>query len=119
MKYTIPDIPPSNNKYIGRNMRWEYQQVKKTWLEIIALYCRPRPKEPLKNVKVKITYYFPDNRRRDPDNYSGKFILDGLTGTGIIKDDNFQNISLELKAKFKQSDTKTEIELKEREICND
>ncbi len=111
MKYIIPGIPPSNNKFIGRNMRWEYQATKQEWMNLVALYCRPRPINPLKGVRVKITYFFTDNRRRDPDNYSGKFILDGLTKSGIISDDNFQNIKLELAAKFKQSETKTEIEI--------
>ena len=31
LKYIIPEIPPSNNKYIGRNMRWAYQDAKGEW----------------------------------------------------------------------------------------
>lgn len=29
MKYIIPEVPPSNNRYIGRENRWEYQAEKK------------------------------------------------------------------------------------------
>lgn len=97
-RYTIPDIPPSNNKFIGRENRWEYQQIKKQWARMIALLCNPKPPKPLERAVVTLEYHFPDKRRRDPDNYSGKMILDGLTAAGIIKDDSFQCIDLHLAA---------------------
>ncbi len=111
-KYTIKAIPPSNNKYIGRNMRWEYQEVKKQWAKIIYFVCRDKPPKPLKKAVVKITYYFKDNIRRDCDNYSGKMILDGLVNAGIIEDDSFKHIELVLKAFFKCEEAKTEITIK-------
>ena len=98
--YTIPDIPPSNNKFIGRENRWEYQNIKKEWARVIALCCNPKPPKPLKRAVVRITYHFPDKRRRDPDNYSGKMLLDGLVRAGIISDDSFLCIDLQLKAVF-------------------
>lgn len=107
-RYTIPDIPPSNNQFIGRNNRWEYQKLKKRWAELIAVYCRPCPPEPLSRARVTLTYHFKDKRRRDPDNYSGKMILDGLTAAGIIGDDSFLCIDLQLKAVYDKSG-KTEI----------
>lgn len=111
MKYTVPDIPPSNNKFIGRTNRWEYQEVKKQWCDLIALTCRPRPHEPLSGVTVKITYYFKTNVRHDPDNYSGKMILDGLTRAGIIKDDSFNCINLVLVGDYDKKNPRTEIEI--------
>lgn len=96
--YTIPDIPPSNNKFIGRNNRWEYQDVKKHWARLIAMCCNPKPLKPIERAVVRLEYHFGDKRRRDPDNYSGKMILDGLTSAGIIKDDSFQCIELQLNA---------------------
>lgn len=96
--YTIPEIPPSNNKFIGRENRWEYQEVKKQWANLVAVYCRPKPPKPLYRAKVTLLYHFKDKRWRDPDNYSGKFILDGLTQAGIIADDSFAVIDLRLKA---------------------
>ncbi len=97
-RYTIPEIPPSNNKFLGRENRWEYQKLKKQWAKLIAVYCRPKPSEPLRRASVTLLYHFKDRRRRDPDNYSGKFILDGLTKAGIIADDSFDVIDLKLKA---------------------
>lgn len=111
--YVIDEIPPSNNKYIGRNARWEYKAEKHRWEELIYYTCRPRPKEPLKKSIVKIVYFFSDARRRDPDNYSGKFILDGLRKAGIILDDSFNNITLILGADIDRKKPRTEIKITE------
>ena len=111
MRYVIPEIPPSNNKYIGRNARWDYREEKKRWEQLIFALCRPHPTEPLRSATVRIKYCFPDKRRRDPDNYSGKMILDGLTRSGIIADDSFFNITLILCAEFGCKDAKTVIDI--------
>lgn len=76
---------------------------------MIALCCRPKPSEPMKKATVNIKYYFTDNRRRDPDNYSGKMILDGLVRAGIIADDSFFVIDLQLSAEFGSAQKKSEI----------
>lgn len=96
-RYTIPSVPPSNNEYIGRDNRWKYQEIKKEWALLVAVYCRPRPPAPLEHASVTLVYCFGDNRRRDPDNYSGKMILDGLVKAGIIRDDSFERIDLTLR----------------------
>ena len=114
-RYSVPEIPPSNNKYIGREARWAYQAEKKRWAQLIAVYCRPKPEAPLRGVTVRITYYFADNRRRDPDNYAPKFILDGLVRCGILEDDSFQCIRLELSARFGEPEMYTEITITEGE----
>ncbi len=111
--YIISDIPPSNNQFIGRNKRWQYQDAKKYWADLISLACRPKPPEPLKKCRVHLHYMFPDKRRRDPDNYSGKFILDGLVKAGILEDDNFTNIQLILSAEFGGNQKQTFIEIEE------
>ena len=49
------------------------------------------------HASVTLVYCFGDNRRRDPDNYSGKMILDGLVKAGIIRDDSFERIDLTLR----------------------
>lgn len=112
-KYTIPCIPPSNNKFIGRNAKYEYQKYKKQWATLIKSLCQPVPPKPLINAEIHIHYYFPDNRRRDPDNYSGKMILDGLTKAGIIVDDSFKIIRLFLSADVDKNNPRTEITVKE------
>lgn len=65
---------------------------------MIALLCRPKPQKPIEYATVHLIYHFADNRRRDPDNYSGKMILDGLVQAGIIADDSFFCINLQLSA---------------------
>lgn len=107
--YIIPDIPPSNNKYLGRTNRFEYQADKNDWAYNIYAYCNPKPKEPIKKSLVMITYYFKDRRKHDPDNFSGKFILDGLVSSGIIEDDSFSNIDLKLVGKYDKDNPRTEI----------
>ncbi|MBQ7756449.1 MAG: RusA family crossover junction endodeoxyribonuclease [Oscillospiraceae bacterium] len=113
-KYEIPDVPPSNNKFIGRNQRWQYQDEKKKWTEAVALFCRPKPKVPFKRAVVTLTYHFKDGRRRDPDNYSGKFILDGLVRCGILADDSFDVIDLKLCKGETSKKPYTEIEVEEK-----
>lgn len=113
LTYTLDGIPPSNNQFIGRNARWAYQEQKKTWAQLIFYCCRPRPQAPFSCAKVTVTYFFTDHRRRDPDNYSGKFLLDGLVSAGILKDDSFQCIELHLKANFGCQKAQTKIEVEE------
>ena len=78
-------------------------------MEYIAFCCKPIPKKPITKAKVTLKYYFKDKKRRDPDNYSGKFILDGLVKSGVIKDDSFNNISLALEAGYDKDNSRTEI----------
>ena len=99
-EYRLPDIPPSNNKFIGRENRWEYQKIKKQWALLISVACCPKPPAPIERAKVCIKYHFKDRIRRDPDNYSGKMILDGLVRAGIISDDSFLCIDLQLQAVY-------------------
>lgn len=100
-EYVIPLVPPSNNKYIGhggKGKNFEYQTEKKAWAGYVDLFCNPKPPFPIARAKVTLRYHFKDNRRRDPDNYSGKFLLDGMVRAGILQDDSFSVIDLELKA---------------------
>ena len=107
--YTIPALPPSNNKYIGRNMRWEYQEIKKQWAVLVRAKCRPAPDKPLEHASVTLHYFFPTRGRRDPDNYSGKMVLDGLVKSGIIADDSFDCIRLSISAGYDKANPRTEI----------
>lgn len=117
IKLVIPEIPPSNNKFMGRGTRYvqsiQYQEEKQKWAWLIRAALKDKPKKPFEKAEVKIIYYFPTRQRRDPDNYSGKFILDGLTKAGIIKDDSFGNIDLILKGRVDRSNPRTEIYVQE------
>lgn len=113
-KYTLPAVPPSNNKYIGRAAQWEYREVKKQWEALVRVACKPLPERPVEKATVTLCYFFPDRRRRDPDNYSGKMILDGLVRAGIIADDSFGNIDLVLSAEVDRDNPRVEITVKEK-----
>lgn len=107
--YTIPEIPPSLNRFAGRSNVWEYRQLKQEWKDLVSQLCRPRPKTPLPYAMVTLEYYFKDRKRRDPDNYSGKMILDGLTESGIIVDDSFHHIDLQIRGRVDKKHPRTEI----------
>lgn len=115
MKITVNAIPPSNNQFMGNShSHYEYHRVKEEWHWLIKAAIKERPGKPYEKSKVTITYFFKDKRRRDPDNYSGKFILDALTKEGIISDDSFDAVTLVLaKGEPDNKNPRTEIEVKE------
>ena len=115
IKYTIPGIPPSMNKYKGRSNMWEYHKDKKTWEKHISDYCKPKPDKPIQKCVLTITYFFKTRVRHDPNNYDGQFITDGLVKAGIIQDDNFDCIELVLKGNYDKSNPRIEITIKEWE----
>ena len=95
VRITIPGVPPSLNQFAGRENTNEYRKAKVDWTDrVVWMVKRVRPEKPFDRARVEILYYFPDNRRRDPDNYCGKLMLDGLTKAGVIVDDSFQHITL-------------------------
>lgn len=118
-KFIVNQIPPSNNQFMGRGSRkhqaYAYQAIKKEWAWLIKeAVGRDGPKEPLVKSRLRLTYFFPTRHRRDPDNYSGKFILDGLVLAQVIEDDSFSNIRLELVGKHDKENPRVEIEVEER-----
>jgi len=87
-------LPPSLNVW----MRWHQmvrvrhaQAVREEiyWLVRAAGWQGP----PMKRAEVVYTFWFPDGRRRDPDNALAgtKFIADGLVDAGVLTDDDFQH----------------------------
>lgn len=115
MRIVIHEIPPSNNKYMGNSHNFnEYRREKERWHWLIKseLSKLKKPKQPLKKALVNITYYFKDKRRRDPDNYSGKMLLDPLVKEGVLADDSFNNITLILAAGYDKDEPRTEIDIK-------
>lgn len=80
-----------------------------------ALYRAEKPSEPFGKAEVYVHYYFGDNRRRDPDNYSGKMLLDPLVSEGVLKDDSFRVIRLFLSAETDKKRPRTEIIVNEIE----
>lgn len=112
MKVVIHNIPPSNNKYMGNSRNFnEYRLKKQEWEWLVISAIKKKPKKPYTKAMVSINYFFPDKRRRDPDNYSGKFLLDGLVKGGVIADDSFSNIELRLNGGYDKYNPRTEIEI--------
>lgn len=97
MVIVIP-IPDSMNKYLGNSHSFHaYASDKEVVRWQVRAALRGKPEKPLPRANVTLIYHFRDRRRRDPDNYSGKFILDALVREGVIADDSFDCISLTLK----------------------
>lgn len=116
MKIVVNEIPPSNNEYMGKSYNYAmYQEEKKRWHWLIkASFKRAeKPKKPFEKAIVHITYFFKTKTRRDPDNYSGKMLLDPLVREGILIDDSFSNITLVLSAGCDKNNPRTEIEILE------
>jgi len=115
MKIIVNEIPPSNNKYMGNSHNFnEYRRSKERWhwLIKVAMCNVQKPRKPLEKAIVNITYYFKDKRRRDPDNYSGKMLLDPLVREGILTDDSFDVVTLVLDGKVDNQNPRTEIEIR-------
>ena len=122
VKITINEIPPTNNKYMGNSHNFNaYRREKERWHWLIkaAINKDQRPKKPFERAIVNITYYFKDRRRRDPDNYSGKMLLDPLVREGILTDDSFAVVTLVLDGKVDKQKPRTEIEIRSVEYETD
>ena len=118
-KYTINYIPPSNNKFIGNSKNFNiYRREKERWHWLIRAAITSKPKQPIEKAEIHIRYYFKDKRRRDPDNYSGKMILDPLVQEGILQDDSFSNVRLILSAAVDSQKPRVEITVKEQSYEN-
>ncbi|QEK12605.1 hypothetical protein FQB35_09850 [Crassaminicella thermophila] len=105
LRIIIPDIPPSNNKYMGRGSTYtqafSVSSRKRKKMAVGNRLASPRTKKwaqnPLKKGRGR-NYLFlqKTKRRRDPDNYSGKFILDSLVRAGVLQDDSFWKYRINL-----------------------
>ncbi|HHY95886.1 MAG TPA: RusA family crossover junction endodeoxyribonuclease, partial [Firmicutes bacterium] len=100
-RYAVPGTPDTLNRMISPG-KGRFQAVRdqaEYWAEGVWLAARTsgRPREPLRKAHVELAYWFPDNHRRDPDNYAGKHILDGLRKAGVLADDTFEVVELAIK----------------------
>jgi len=91
--YTVLDIPPSVNHYWMTSGKRRYLSTEgRAWKELVSV-CLRVPSIPLDRwihfdspLEMEVTFTFPDNHRRDIDNYL-KGTLDALTGI-LYKDDS-------------------------------
>jgi Holliday junction resolvase RusA-like endonuclease len=69
-------------------------KLKEVWESIVSKACYEHGAQPMGKVSLTLEFFFPDKRRRDPDNYgfSAKFLLDGLVKAGVLTDDSFDEV---------------------------
>lgn len=119
MMITLKGTPPSLNKFAGRLNTWDYRSEKEHWTAAVYIAAQNEMrrsgarKKPPELARVEISYYFPDRKRRDPDNYAGKFLLDGLTKAGAIMDDDFRHIQLSVEGHCDKDRPRTIIKVTE------
>lgn len=125
IKLTIPGTPPSLN--VWSRMHWsKAAKIKKQWENDIwvcaykAMAHTNKSKIPYGKAKVKLTYYFSSNRRRDIDNINQKFVLDGLVKAGVIADDSAKVIGqVEVIPEYDKVCSRVEIEVTEVSLLVD
>ena len=108
----IDETPPSQNE----TDCWHWAKKakeKKRWEQMIINYgyiWKGNGNTYAK--KVKITFMFPDMRRRDKDNYiAWKAIMDSLVKADIIKDDSVKDIEVTYDLLIGTGERKTVIEV--------
>lgn len=94
--------------------RIQMNALKQKWKDFIVYYIKELGLENkrLENFEMVFTTYMPTKRRIDCDNTVPKFILDGLSESGFIVDDDSLHLhSLTLKAGYDKDNPRTEIEV--------
>jgi crossover junction endodeoxyribonuclease RusA len=92
----VNNIPPSLN-VIERMHHFKRQKAKDEWEQFVGWEAKIQkviPKVPLQKCIVRLIYHFVDKKGRDPDNYNGKWTMDGLRKIGIIANDTFNHVDL-------------------------
>lgn len=90
----VNDFPPTLNEL--NNMHFmKRAKLKEVWETIVSKACIEYGAQPMDKVSVTLEFFFPDKRRRDPDNhaFAAKFLLDGLVKAGVLTDDSFDEVS--------------------------
>ncbi|GCL71776.1 hypothetical protein PN4B1_16810 [Paenibacillus naphthalenovorans] len=90
----VNEFPPTLNEL--NNMHFmKRAKLKEKWENIVSKACMEYGVMPIQKASITLEFWFPDKRRRDPDNYSfsAKFLLDGLVKAGVLPDDSFNEIT--------------------------
>ena len=95
----VDGIPPSWNKIMRMHQFAQNDEAKK-WHAIVCMSAKQQGVKDRFTEKshVILEYHFDTAYRHDPDNYSGKFLMDGLVKAGILEDDDFKHVELTVKA---------------------
>lgn len=112
--FVVDGTPKSNNVFMGNSGDFNvYRREKERWFWKLRAAAPARPDTPISKAVVSIRYFFKDRRRRDPDNFSGKMLLDPIVRMKFLLDDSFDNITLELAAEVDPQHPRTEIRVRE------
>lgn len=93
-------------------------KLKQDWKEYIVWLVEQCGYTDLGINKCEITckFYMPTKRRADPDNYSPKFVMDGLTEAAVIVDDDYSHCNpLVIELAYDKDNTRMEIHIKDLE----
>lgn len=89
----VNNLPPTQNEL--RRMHFQtIAKEKAEWEKIMWAIVKEQKIVPITAASITYEFFFPDKRRRDPDNYaaSAKMLQDGLVKAGILPDDNFDHV---------------------------
>ena len=81
----IPHAPGSSNAELGAHWSVRAHEADR-WRNLFALYGHDAPRLTGVPVRVCVTFYQSDRRRRDAGNMA-KHVLDGAVKLGLIRDD--------------------------------
>jgi Holliday junction resolvase RusA-like endonuclease len=96
---------PSLNVWVSKARPFVRNTLKKQFGDEVQRRVRLAGLGPLFGpVSIAVVYYFRGARRRDLDNYTPKFLLDGLRSSGLIADDA-KDIVRELSVRLERDDT--------------
>jgi hypothetical protein len=109
----LPYIPKSMNQTDRWHWAKKAKYKKQIEEDIYYLVQEKGIKEKLKFAKVRITYFFPDLRRRDiVDNYNPKCLMDGVVKSGLLEDDRHTFVGVpELVPAYEKGNAHTLIEV--------
>jgi Holliday junction resolvase RusA-like endonuclease len=95
----VDGIPPSWNKIMRMHQFAQNDEAKK-WHAIVCMSAKQQGVKDrfIGKSRVTLEYHFDAAYRHDPDNYSGKFLMDGLVKAGILEDDDFKHVELTVRA---------------------
>ena len=109
---TKPCVPSINDWFILP--RPQMNNLKQLWKDFIIWWIRSENLDNLMLDQFMMTFwiYMPSRRRADPDNYTPKFLLDGFTEAGFIKDDDGKHLrALTLITDYDKCHPRTEIDI--------
>lgn len=111
-------ITPSINQWMVM-LRPQMNKVKQDWKEfmvwVVDFYGYTNAN--IQHCNMELNIYFDTKRRHDSDNYSPKFINDGLTESGMLVDDDFNHIhKLTISGGYDKLNPRMEIILTEIDI---